>query len=194
MKTFFSIIVCSFIGTTLMAQQLFRPYTETVNIAGTTIEVYHSPFVYYIQNKTNTKNRQAELFYQDGTSAYGDDTQDKQAVIPEKEIYAILLDVFTQQEVIRLQQERMSIGFVVSPQGEICEVDFGMKPTERLLNIPLERFAELDKRLRKLTIQVGPITKRLQFNWMNLQVRFSQIPIDLPSVRSDAGIAKKTKP
>lgn len=64
-------------------------------------------------------------------------------------------------------------------------------PTEPLLAIPIERFARLEKGLKKLKLKVGPITRKLRFNWASFTVSFTKIPFDLPPLKPDPGVIRK---
>lgn len=176
-----------------MAQNGSRyPSTKAVEADGNAYTIYRGLHMYHIQNKANVMNNEPELKYQDGTSAYGHDTDDRQIVFPEDDIYAIFKDTFSWSELFDLRKERISVGFVVLPDGAVGEVDFWMKhPTEPLLAIPIERFARLEKGLKKLKLKVGPITRKLRFNWASFTVSFAKIPFDRPPLKPDPGVIRK---
>lgn len=188
--TFLSVIA---VAVSASAQQkIFRPTTKYAQIGNDIYKVYHSPNSYCITNASN-KDRGPELLYTDGTSAYGHDTDDKEIVYPEDEIHDIFRSVFTPSELMRMQKDWISINMTVSPEGDIWELYFSMRAVEQLMDLPVERFAALEKELKKLKLQVGPITRSLRFNWVSYQLHLSEIPLDLPPIRPDPGIAKKTE-
>lgn len=67
-----------------MAQNGSRyPSTKAVEADGNAYTIYRGLHMNHIQNKANVMNNEPELKYQDGTSAYGHDTDDRQIVFPE---------------------------------------------------------------------------------------------------------------
>lgn len=97
------------------------------------------------ENNRNFDNLSTLLRFTDGSSAYGYDTDDQEIIYPENEIYDIFHRVFSQSELIPLQDQWISIDMTVSPEGEIWEISFSMRAEKRLMELPLERFAALEK-------------------------------------------------
>lgn len=119
------------------------------------------------------------------------DIRDREIVHPMEEIHRIIKEIFTQQELFSLQQERIDLLFVVSNTGSVLEVDFFMNPTERLLAVPLEKFARMETEFKKLQLAVGPVTRSLQYNYTGFVILFSDISVDLPPLKPDPGIIRK---
>ena len=95
MKTLFLFYI-SFATISVHAQNtLFQPTRKYAQVENAIYEIYHAPHRYTIANTSNTKSNEPELKYNDGRSAYGFNTEDKELEFPEMEIYHVFSDTFT---------------------------------------------------------------------------------------------------
>jgi len=149
MKRFLLILIISS-STVSYGQVNYYEGKDTLHIGNEIyrIERYEDVFI-YISNIKNTK-KSDEIFYVDGTP------------VPEREVFYKIenngdnaglwraaRETFTPEEIASLYDERISIGYYVLPDGTVTDVKFTIPQKDIFYSIPPEKWATLEKKIKK---------------------------------------------
>lgn len=162
-----------------------NPYQNgaTVSADGITFEVRLSKYSFFLRNTANTRSQKANWRYKDGREL---ETEDEYAVIdgsmkPGVENLALRKSL-PDSVILSLRSykhSRMTIFYVVGPDGDTLEVTFIMSPVPELLSLPPETFALLEYNLKKyVKWEVNKYGQQLEFMQTSSFVHFQKVPLN----------------
>lgn len=167
-----------------------NPYQNgtTVSADGITFEVRLSKYSFFLRNTANTRSQKANWRYKDGREL---ETLDEYAVIdgsmkPGGENQALRKSL-PDSVILSLRSykhSRMTIFYVIGPDGDTLEVTFIMSPVPELLSLPPETFALLEQNLKKyVKWEVNKYGQQLEFMQTSSFVHFQKVLLDSETIQ-----------
>ena len=161
------------------------PYQNgsTVSADGMTFEVRLSKYSFFLRNTANTRSQKANWCYKDGREL---ETLDEYAVIdgsmkPGGENLALRKSL-PDSAILSLrsyEHSRMTIFYVIGPDGDTLEVTFIMSPVPELLSLSPETFALLEQNLKTcVKWEVNKYGQQLEFMQASSFVHFRNVPLN----------------
>lgn len=209
MKRVFSIIFILGFGLSVSAQDYYTG-KSTVTADGITFRITEAyGTILTLSNITNTRGNALEV-YKDGSP-----------VEPEFEEYAVantvpgciekaFTETFTKEEYESLRTDSeaiLTMGYVISPEGNVEEVWFGFSKRPGLVALPPSKFALLEKNIKRyVKWEVNLFGRKLQFmhgvsfaNFSKAKLQYAspepEIPdLTLPLVPRNPGDEELKKP
>lgn len=162
-----------------------NPYQNgsTVTADGITFKVENDKFGFALSNTANIYSHESNWRYKDGREL---ETEDEYAVIdgsmkPGVENLALRKSL-PDSVILSLRSykhSRMTIFYVVGPDGDTLEVTFIMSPVPELLSLPPETFALLEHNLKKyVKWEVNKYGQQLEFMQTRSFVHFQKVPLN----------------
>lgn len=181
MKIIF-LLVSLTLATGAYSQNLYQN-VKTVSADGITFEVELEETTFFLRNAENTRSQKANWRYKDGREL---ETLDEYEVVdcsmkPGGEGRAIR-EAFGDAVISSLRSykhSRMTIFYVIGPNGDTLEVAFIMNPVPELVSLSPEVFAALERNLKKyVKWNVNAYGQQLEFFQVSTFIHFKNVPLD----------------
>lgn len=181
MKTIF-LLVSLTLATGAYSQNLYQN-VKTVSADGITFEVELDEYSFILSNTTNIYDDEANWRYKDGREL---ETLDEYAVVdgstkPGLEFLALRKSL-PDSVILSLRPykySRMTIFYVIGPEGDTLEVAFIMKPVPELVSLPPEVFAALERNLKKyVKWDLNAYGRQLEFVQASSFINFKKVPLN----------------
>lgn len=156
---------------------------KTVSADGIIFEVELDEYSFILSNITNIYDDEANWRYKDGREL---ETLDEYEVVdcsmkPGGEGRAIR-EAFGDAVISSLRSykhSRMTIFYVIGPNGDTLEVAFIMNPVPELVSLSPEVFAALERNLKKyVKWNVNAYGQQLEFFQVSTFIHFKNVPLD----------------
>ena len=172
-----------------------NPYQNgiTVSADGITFEVKLTEDSFVLSNTANIYVDEPNWRYKDGREL---ETLDEYAVIdgsmkPGVENLALRKSL-PDSVILSLRSykhSRMTIFYVVGPDGDTLEVTFIMSPVPELLSLPPETFALLEQNLKRcVKWEVNKYGQQLEFMQTSSFVHFQKVPLNSEAIQVNPNI------
>ena len=186
MKRIFSVVISALLFVFSVSAQDYYTGHDRVSADGITFGVGMRHYTFSLDNVENIQMNQSGGYkYKDGTPVEEEFDGYATAETRPGGVEKALMETFSQEEYEALRSNpdaKLVISYVISPKGNTTEVGFSLDYEPCMLSIPPEKYALLEKNLKRyVKWDVNLFGRKLQFMHGMSFVNFSKIRLQYPS-------------